>query len=794
MSADFDPYYRWLAIPPAEQPPHHYRLLGTQLFEKDMEVIRDAAQRQMAHVRSYQSGRYADLSQRVLDELAAARACLLEPAKKREYDRRLREELASARPSEPAPVLAEIVAEPPAPQTPDAPHHGPPPLPTAPPPPMRQVRPGDTIQSRLLGRCELVSLVFQGSSATVFKARAPDGRGVQIKAMAPEFAAHAGCLARFYEEAAVAMRLDHANLLEVFEVGQDDGLHFAVTEHVAGENLRRHIEQHGKMDVDQAVRLVWSMAEALWALHQAGMVHRCVQPANILLTKSGRAKLAEMGLAAYVDEHVEPIHTGLGLECQQYLAPEQIRRETAADARSDVYSLGATLYTLVTGRVPFRAASITELLAAKDAQQYRAAEKVNPELSPAVAAAIGLAMSAERTERPESVAALAKLLRADLQRVGRYRLLEEMGRGTSGTVFRGRSPDGRDVAVKFLAPEAAANERRLARFQREAELAMQVAHPHLVQALEIGNHPRGPFIVLEYVEGGNLAKRVQQSGRLGEPEALRIAIDVAQALDGAHHRGILHRDVNPANILLTRQGRAKLADLGLSKQLDDDLNLTMDGTGLGTPEYIAPEQFTGAKNVDRRCDVYGLGVTLYVMLTGKLPFVGKSNIDKLMAKVNNQYRPPEQFNPDITAMTLDLVKRSIDADANKRPATAGQFAMEALDCLTPARNPQAAPQWASPEHQAEWGTRWHVVLAGDTPPLHRFKATAAHISRQIITGQLGPSARASRSGLEPMAPLSELELFAGAFAQAPVAAPGRRREAGFLARLWSSLRQLLPGT
>ncbi len=787
MTADFDPYYRWLAIPPGEQPPDYYRLLGTQPFESDPEVIRDAAERQMAHVRSYQLGQYAEVSQRVLNELGAARACLLNPERKVEYDRKLREKLAARPPQGPP---APRVPEPP----PVAARAGewrgppvPPPLPPRPPAPARQWKVGEVCQSKLLGPCELLSVVFQGSSATVFRAKTAEGRTVAVKALAGEFAAHPGCLARFYEEAALLMRLDHPNLVEVFEAGDDRGGHFWIAEHVEGESLRRIVERDGRMETHQAVRLVRSAAEAAIVLHEAGLVHRAIVPANIVMLKSGRARLAEMGLETYVDEHIEPIHSGLGMETQQYLAPEQIARETAADPRCDVYSLGATLYTLLTARIPFRATSVSDLLAVKEVGAYRPVESINRELSPGVAAAVGRAMDPDPAKRPQSAAEFIQLLDGELEQVGRYKLVEETGRGQSGTVFRARSPDGRDVAVKFLAAEAARNERRLARFQREADLLAQISHPHLVQAIETGQHQGRHYLVMEYVDGGNLAAYVTKAGHLSEPEALKIAIDVAQALDSAHHRGVIHRDVNPANVLLTRQRRAKLGDLGLSKQLDDQAGLTMDGTGLGTPEYIAPEQFTGAKDVDQRSDVYGLGVSLYVMLTGKLPFLGKSNVDKLMAKVNNEYRPPEQFNPAITPMTVELVKRSIDADAGKRPATAGEFAMAALDCLSPARNPRAA---ADPlEGRTEQGVFWHVVLPAQGPFPHRFKATGAQMGELIAAGRVPRQARVSLGGVEPFRAVEEVPALAALAPVEAVMVLEPVAEQSIFARLWAAVRR-----
>ncbi len=802
MSVQFDPYYRWLAIPPSEQPPNYYRLLGTQLFESDREVIRDAAERQMAHVRTYQLGRFADVSQTLLNELGAARACLLDAARKAEYDRKLGKDLAAARalaptapapppPPEPPPVAAR--PQPAPAQAAPAARPGPPappPLPSRPGLRARQWKVKDTCESVLLGPCELRSALFQGSSATIFRARNAERRAVAVKALAGEFAVHPGCLARFYEQAAVLMRLSHPNLIEVFEVGEDRGGHFWIAEHLEAESLRRIVERDGAMDPLQAVRLVRSAAEAAAALHRAGLVHRCILPANILMTRSGRAKLTEWGLEGYVDEHIEPIHSGLGLETQQYLAPEQIRRESAADARSDVYSLGATLYTLVTARIPFRGPSLSDLLAVKDVGAYRPAESINRDISPSLAEVIARCLEPDPANRPPSLEQFIQLLDDDLERVGRYKLLEETGRGQAGTVFRARGPDGCDVAVKFLSDDAARNERRLARFQREAELLKQISHPHLVQAIEAGQYQGRPYIVMEYVGGGNLASYVTKAGHLGEPEALKIAIDLAQALDGVHHHGVVHRDVNPANVLLTPHRRAKLGDLGLSKQVDDQIGLTMDGTGLGTPEYIAPEQFTGAKDVDRRSDVYGLGVSLYVMLTGKLPFVGKTNIDKLMAKAQNEYRSPEQFNPAITPMTVELVKRSIDADPDKRPASAGEFAMAAMDCLNPARNRYATAD--ALEGRAEQDVFWHVILAEHRTIPHRLKATEAQMKVLVAGDRIGRGARASLGGGGPYVPLETIPELAALLPEVPVLLPARA-PAGPFGRLWASLRRLFGG-
>src|SRR5262249_1895322 len=142
-------------------------------------------------------------------------------------------------------------------------------------------------------------------------------------------------------------------------------------------------------------------------------------------------------------------------------------------------------------------------------------------------------------------------------------------------------------------------------------------------SLDYGDNGDTPYLVMEFVEGESLGQKLEREGRMPEVDSIRIIAQVAQGLHRAHKNGLIHRDVKPDNILVTPDGVAKLADLGLVKEADTDLNLTKTGRGLGTPHFMAPEQFRNAKNADVRCDIYSLGATLYMMVTGELPF--KSN-------------------------------------------------------------------------------------------------------------------------------------------------------------------------
>jgi hypothetical protein len=192
---------------------------------------------------------------------------------------------------------------------------------------------------------------------------------------------------------------------------------------------------------------------------------------------------------------------------------------------------------------------------------------------------------------------------------------------------------------------------------------------------------------MEYVHGESLGDRIEREGKLPPDQAVRIVAQVAQGLHQAHQQGIVHRDVKPDNILIAADGQAKLTDLGLVKEMDGNLNLTHTGRGLGTPHFMAPEQFRDAKSVDARSDIYSLGATLYVAVTGKLPFDSPNPIDTFMRKVNNQYVPPRQLAPDLPPHVERAIRRAMHADPAQRPATCPDFVRD----LTPEEASAEAP-------------------------------------------------------------------------------------------------------
>ena len=248
-----------------------------------------------------------------------------------------------------------------------------------------------------------------------------------------------------------------------------------------------------------------------------------------------------------------------------------------------------------------------------------------------------------------------------------YKLLERRGQGGMGVVYRAVQKSlKREVALKILAPKFASHSRFLERFVREAKLAGQLKHPNVVAGIDVGTSNGLHYYVMEYVDGWSVAEILKEDGPFEEAEALDVVLQIAKALEHASAAHIVHRDVKPENILVTPDGVAKLADLGLSKQLTVDCSITTEGKTLGTPFYVSPELARGERQIDVRSDIYSLGATLYHMLAGAPPFTG-DNPTAIMAR-HLADEPPQlrKARPTVSAATARLVLKMMGKDPRKR--------------------------------------------------------------------------------------------------------------------------------
>lgn len=264
-----------------------------------------------------------------------------------------------------------------------------------------------------------------------------------------------------------------------------------------------------------------------------------------------------------------------------------------------------------------------------------------------------------------------------------YEILQELGKGAMGVVYKARHVfTDRLTALKILPLKLARDSHFLERFKREAIAAMRLQHENVVRAYDFGGSEEYYYLALEFVEGETLEKRLQREGRIPEDQALGIVRQVALALDEASRQGIVHRDVKPENIMITKQGVAKLCDFGIVKLLDrDEGAVTVAGTTVGTPFYIAPEQARGEEGLDTRTDIYALGISLFHLLTGQVPFTGKSQGAILVRHILEDVPDVRSVSPDISEPAAAIVRRMTRKKREDRYATAAELAKDIEQAL-----------------------------------------------------------------------------------------------------------------
>jgi eukaryotic-like serine/threonine-protein kinase len=267
---------------------------------------------------------------------------------------------------------------------------------------------------------------------------------------------------------------------------------------------------------------------------------------------------------------------------------------------------------------------------------------------------------------------------------GRYRLEARIGSGGMSTVYRALDETlERQVAIKLMNREVASDSDQLERFRREARAVAQLSHPHIVGVIDAGDdldptHPR-PYIVFEYVEGETLKDRIRRLGRLPIPEAVAYAIEIARALGAAHARHIVHRDVKPQNVLIDEEGSAKVTDFGIARTLDEE-GLTVDGRVLGTTDYVSPEQALG-QQVTGQSDLYSLGVVLYEMLTGEVPFKGETQVAVAMKHVREALPDVQAMRPEVSAALAAVVDNATAKRREDRYANDAELIADLEDVL-----------------------------------------------------------------------------------------------------------------
>jgi hypothetical protein len=273
----------------------------------------------------------------------------------------------------------------------------------------------------------------------------------------------------------------------------------------------------------------------------------------------------------------------------------------------------------------------------------------------------------------------------------RYELEELVGTGGMSSVFRARDLQlGRRVAIKILHERLAGDPEYLERFRREARAVAKLSHPNIVTVIDRGDDDGRQYIVFEHVEGENLKELVQRTGRLPVRRAIELGLAVADGLAFAHDQGLVHRDVKPQNVLLSREGDVKVTDFGIARSLEVEHGVTQTGTVLGTGEYLAPEQASG-RPISPATDVYSLGVVLWELLAGEVPFSGENFVAVALRHVNEPPPSLQEQRPDISPRLAATVERALAKDPARRFPSMAALARELRACLAEADGAVAPP-------------------------------------------------------------------------------------------------------
>ena len=255
----------------------------------------------------------------------------------------------------------------------------------------------------------------------------------------------------------------------------------------------------------------------------------------------------------------------------------------------------------------------------------------------------------------------------------RYRLKRLVGIGGMAMVFEADDLLKKaTVAVKILKEEFAADEVSVQRFINESKAVLMLSHPNIVKIFDVSVKGEYKYIVMEYIDGITLKAYMQRKGTLSVKETIAYSIQILRALEHAHLGGVVHRDIKPQNIMLLRSGQIKVTDFGIAK-LPDAKTLTATDKAIGTVYYISPEQAAGEKGIDRRTDLYSVGVLMYEMITGKLPFDGENPVSIALKQISEEPKPPRELNPDIPEGLEQIILFAMEKDKDKRFQTATQM-------------------------------------------------------------------------------------------------------------------------
>ncbi len=535
------------------------------------------------------------------------------------------------------------------------------------------------------GALQVIELIGRGAFGDVYRAWDPRlDREVALKLIRSDDADPGARGADVIEEGRVQARVHHSGVITVYGADRIEGRVGLWMELIEGDTLEVELRARGPFPAEEVVQIGVALCEAVGAVHEAGLLHRDVKAQNVMRHASGRLVLADFGTGQALEDGTpsgEPLTPGGMAGTPLYLAPELFEGQ-AATRQSELYSLGVLLYHLATGSYPVGGRTVAELRAAHRAGRRTPLGEQRGDLPERVARAIERSIHHEAGQRQASIADLRRELAgsdawrdatgAIGSRIGAYQLTALVGEGGVGPVYRARDrTHSREVALRVLSEAFTDDPNQRARFGRETALLTSLRHPNIAQVYGLEAAEGATVLIRELVDGPTLADRIAH-GAMPPDEALSIARQIAEALNAAHGLGILHRDLQPANIGVRDDGTVKVLDFGLT----DHVGLDLGGASIDpaaaiasvvltrTAAYLSPEQADG-QAADRRSDVWAFGCVLYEMLTGRRAFVGDT-VFHTLAAVRTQDVDLDALPTDTSSAVRRLVRRCLERAPERR--------------------------------------------------------------------------------------------------------------------------------
>ncbi|HEY7211499.1 MAG TPA: protein kinase [Bryobacteraceae bacterium] len=549
--------------------------------------------------------------------------------------------------------------------------------------------------SILVGRYEILDRLGQGGMGTVYRVLDRElDRIIALKTIRPDLASNTAALRRLKQETLLARQIAHRNVIRVFDLGIAGDLRFITMEFVEGQDLRAIREKQKKLPIEEAIEILTQIAQGLHAAHSEDVIHRDLKPQNVLISSDNRVRIVDFGLARSF-ENTGITHSGLILGTPAYMAPEQALGQ-AGDARADFFSFGIIAFEILTGELPFPSSSLSESLVSRTRGRARSLEAAAPEVPAWLARIVTRCLERHPADRYATAQQIVDdLLARDLcpypsskfssgglapgTMIGsRYRIEAEAGEGGMGKVYRATDLDlHRTVALKVMRSDLTNAPETFDQLVHEIAIASQISHKNVLRIHDLGEASGLRFISMAWAEGEDLGHLLKRNGPLTEPRIRELAIEICEGLEAAHEQGICHRDLKPSNILLTSSGHACIADFGLAHSLygtpcppgehTHSSSDSLSASSSGTPRYMSPEQVDGA-HIDHRTDIYSLGLILYEMATGRIPFNDQSVFQTMTERLTATPASPKLLNPALSDKLTHIILRCLQREPSARYA------------------------------------------------------------------------------------------------------------------------------